>query len=112
MKRFCCHKFDQLWFETEKHLGFDVSLLNVQALFKDPQHSIESCAMNENVVKSLLASSRPLYKVSSHSIKTGWMDYVGQFHAEARRAFKAWVDSGKRRHALLFAHKKGEKCKF
>lgn len=89
IKCFCCHEFDQLWFKKEKHLGFDVSLLNVQALFKDPQHSIEICAMNENVVKSLLASNRPLYKISSHSIKPGWMDYVGELHAEARRAFQS-----------------------
>lgn len=37
-----------------------ISCLDINC--KNPQHSIELCAMYENVVKSLFASSRPLYK--------------------------------------------------
>lgn len=29
-------------------------------------------------------------------------DYVGELHAEARRALKTWADSGKQSHGSLF----------
>ncbi|XP_027883670.1 uncharacterized protein LOC114150994 [Xiphophorus couchianus] len=79
---------------------------------KDPQHGIELCTLYENVVKSLLISSKPLHKTILHSTKPGWNDYVKEHHAQARRALKAWADAGKQRHGPLFEYKKQANANF
>ena len=45
---------------------------------KNPQHGIELCSLYENIVKSLLVSSRPLYKTHRlYKVKPGrWNGYV------------------------------------
>ena len=80
---------------------------------KNPQHGIELCSMYDNIVKALLASSRPLYKTHRlYKVKPGWNDYVEEIHAEARKAFKAWVESGRHKHGPLFEYKKHANAKF
>ena len=81
---------------------------------KNPQHSTELCFMYDSIVESLLISSRPFYKHKSnvYHAKPGWNDYVKELHAEARRAFKAWVESGRHKHGPIFEHKKRANANF
>ena len=79
---------------------------------KSPQHGIELCSLYDSIVKSLLVSSRPLRKTSLRKAKPGWNDHVKELHAEARRAFKAWVESGKHKYGPLFEYKKQANARF
>lgn len=66
---------------------------------KNPQHGFELCSLHDSIVESVLASSRPLYKTKMYKAKPGWNE---KLHAEARRAFKAWAESGRQKHSPLF----------
>lgn len=79
---------------------------------KNPQHGIELCFLYDNIVESLLTSGRSLHKTKMYNSKPGWNEYVREFHAEARKAFKAWVESGRQNHGPLFEYKKQTNANF
>lgn len=73
---------------------------------KNLQHSIELCLLYDNIVESLLTSSRSLHKTKMYNSKPGWNEYVKEFHVEARKDFKAWVESGRHKYGPFFESKK------
>lgn len=79
---------------------------------KNPQHGIELCLFYDNIVEYLLTSSRSLHNTKMYNSKPGWNEYVKQFHAEARKAFKAWVESGRHKYGPLFEYKKQANANF
>lgn len=50
------------------------------------------CCLYENIVECVL--SRSSCKTKMYKDKPGWNVYVEELHAEARRSFRAWVESG------------------
>lgn len=70
----------------------------------DPHHATELCAMYENIVSALIASSEPFcqYKNRRFNIKPGWKEYVAEQHSEAREAFKIWSEAGRPSQGVFF----------
>ena len=81
---------------------------------KNSQHINDLCVLDDLIVKSLHAACRPFYKFQCglQNIKPGWNEHVAGLHAEARRAFKAWIVSGRDRQGLLFKQKKRANAHF
>lgn len=77
---------------------------SINQSIKNPQH--ELCSLYENIVKSLSLLSRSLCKIKMYKAKPGWDVYVEELHAEARRSFRAWVESGQQKYGPLFQHNK------
>lgn len=51
-------------------------------------------------------------KTKRYKAKSGWNEYVEELHAEARGAFKDWVETGRQKHGPLFDHKKRTNANF
>lgn len=67
---------------------------------KIPQHGAELCSFDVNIVESLLVLSSSLSKTKTYKIKSGCKLRAEELHAEARRSFKAWAESGRKHPAL------------
>ena len=52
------------------------------------------------------------FQCGLQNIKPGWNEHVAGLHAEARRAFKAWIVSGRDRQGPLFEQKKRANAHF
>ena len=73
---------------------------------KNPQHRAELCSLYDNIVDCLLMSSQHLYKTKTFKVNRGWNEYVEEIHAEARRAFKVWAESGRPKYGPTFEYMK------
>lgn len=78
------------------------------------EHCFQLCSLYNEIVDALIKSGRPMSKCrkGTHSGKPGWNRYVDKAHAEARRAFKAWIESGKHRSGPFFENKKHANARF
>ena len=81
---------------------------------KNVEHSKLLCSLYDCIVESINVSSKSLIKkkLKAGYLKPGWNDHVEGLHAEARKAFKLWVESGKVKHGPLFEHKKNANAQF
>ena len=70
---------------------------------KDKHHAEKLCAMYDDIVKCLYASSEPFINHRSKvpNIRPGWNEFVSEQHAAAREAFRLWSEADPDRECCL-----------
>lgn len=73
----------------------------------DASHRKDLCALYDGVIDTIYKSSQSfLTCMRSKNIKPGWNRHVAAHHAEAKQAYKAWVQAGRPRAGSVLDYKK------
>uniref|UniRef100_A0A0S7EYH5 LIN1 n=1 Tax=Poeciliopsis prolifica TaxID=188132 RepID=A0A0S7EYH5_9TELE len=79
----------------------------------DISHCTDLHTMYDGIVDALYQSTRPYLSYRrTNSIRPGWNKHVSGCRAEAKQAYKMWVQAGKPRHGTILDYKKLTSAKF